>query len=78
MDENERASREYMVMNTLVEEGMEPDYTWTLMSEIVLTFPNFIEFEEGCRIIVRDLLMNEEIITTTIRNKRREVWIAFE
>jgi len=77
MNEDKVASREYMVMNPLVEEGMEPDYVWTLMRDMVLTFPNFEEFEDGARVIVLEFLKNEEVSSITFRNERMECWIRF-
>ena len=56
MNKNERPAYEYMVMNPLIQEGMEPAYEWYSQNSIDLTFPNEEEYIEGLRVLssIRD------------------------
>ena len=78
MDVDKRASLEYTVMNPLVNEGMEPEYVWSLMSELVLTFPNYEEFKDGARVICAELLGDIKVSSITFRSKRMDCWIIFK
>lgn len=74
----ERAELEYIIMNPLVQEGVEPDYVWTLMSEMVLTFPNWEEFKHGAKVFVQDILGNACVDNFSLKSTRMEIWITFK
>ena len=78
MDKDKVASLEYMVMNPLVEEAMEPDYDWTLMSELVLSFPNWEEFLEGNKVLVDRIYCSDDVRSVKAHTETMQIWITFK
>ena len=64
---------EYIVMNPLIQEGMEPAYEWTLADDLVLTFPNIVEYKDGVGVLARDLSEWEYLKNMICYNRRMEI-----